>query len=381
MTKNVEYLIKNGHVIDTMTDINGVADVAISRGKIVGINVPCEPDKVINADGCYVFAGLIDFHIHSAHNTSAISVKPDLMLSTGVTSIVDAGSVGYANFGAFLDVVNNSTVRVKCQLSPFSAGQIDEKLIEDYTPERMFCDRIIDTCEKYSDIIVGLKLRISRDVVYELELKPVEDALKMLEKLPNKHLCVHSTDVPQSMTALCDMMREGDIVAHCYHGKGNTIIDENDKVFDGVKKARERGVIFDVAHGQVNFSTISAQKAIADGFYPDIISSDMTLNKVGTSKIVRSLPMMMSKFLAYGMSLEDIVRAVTETPAKSMGMEGKIGTLKEGAFADVTIMKMENIARDYPDIYGESVSGSQMLIPQMTIIDGKIVYVQEDFLC
>lgn len=318
MDNRVEYLIKGGHVIDTASGIDRVADVAFSRGKIVGIDIECTPQNTIDAKGMYVFPGLIDFHVHAADNTSAISVKPDLMIPMGVTAVVDAGSVGYANFGAFLHTVNNSTVRVKCQLSPFSAGQIDEKLVEDYTKERIFDERIIDTCEKYKDIIIGLKLRISCDVVHELGLSPVEHSLEILKNLPGRHLCVHSTDVPNSMTALCDMMRKDDIVTHCYNGKGNTIIDENDRVYDGVKNARARGVLFDMAHGHVNFSNITAKKAMADGFYPDVISSDMTLNKLGMSNIVRSLPMMMSKFLAFGMPLYDVVCAVTEKPAQAM---------------------------------------------------------------
>ncbi|MFI3226001.1 MAG: amidohydrolase family protein [Clostridia bacterium] len=380
MSKKVEFLIKNGHIIDTTCEIDRIANLAISHGKIVGIDTDCQADNILDATDCYIFPGLIDFHVHSAFGASAIAVKPDYVLANGVTSIVDAGSVGYANFGSFLNVVNNSTVRVKCQLSTFSAGQIDEKLIEDYSTENMFCDRIIDTCEKYSDVIIGLKLRISRDIVGDLGMKPVKDALKILESLPNRHLCIHSSDATGTMSELCDMLRAGDILAHCYHGKGHTIIDKDGKVFDKIKDSKARGVIFDSAHGQFNFSSSTAVKAIADGFYPDIISSDMTVNKMGKSKIVRSLPMIMSKFLALGMPLYDIIRAVTEKPAEMMGMNGKIGTLKTGALADVTIMKKIPFKREYPDIDGGIIYGDEILIPQVTIIDGNVVYMQEDFM-
>lgn len=376
----VEYIIKNGHVIDPSANIDKIADVAISHGKVVGIDLDCEAKKYINAEGCYVFPGIIDFHVHAGYGYSAISEKPDWMLGTGVTAVVDAGSTGYANFGAFLNVVNNSTVKVKCQLSPYSGGQIDERNIEDYSTGKMFPERIIDVCEKYKDLIIGLKLRVSRNVVGDAKLACIEDTIKIAERLPGRHICVHTTDPPETMTYLADMLRPGDIITHCYHGRGNTIVDENGKVFDGIKAARERGIIFDVGHGHMNYGTKTAVAALADGFYPDVISTDMTLDKVGLSHIVRSMPQVMSKFMAMGMPLVDVVRAVTETPAELMGMKDEIGTLKSGAIADVCIMKKIDLERDYPDLIGDKISGSEALIPQLTMADGQVVYANETFM-
>src|SRR5262249_39546621 len=147
---------------------------------------------------------------------------------------------------------------------------------------------------------------------------------------------VHTTNPPICPAEIAALLRPGDVYCHVYQGKGETIVGPNGKVAQGVVAARQRGVRFDTANGRFNFSFRVARAAIADGFLPDIISSDLT-NKTLFGDFVFSLPFVMMKFLAMGMTLDGVVGASTAVPARQIGMQGKIGTLAPGAFADVAI--------------------------------------------
>ncbi len=174
-------------------------------------------------------------------------------------------------------------------------------------------------------------------------------------------------------------MRAGDIVCHMYHGIGETILDANGKVLPEVAEARNRGVFFDVANGINNFSTEIAIRAMEQGFLPDLLSTDMGLDRVFYDKRVRSLPLVMSKFLSLGMSLKEVVRCVTETPALLMGMKGRLGTLAPGAFANVSIFRLENREICHTDVKQFKLIGKHLLIPQMAIAKGQIAFGQIDF--
>jgi dihydroorotase len=181
------------------------------------------------------------------------------------------------------------------------------------------------------------------------------------------------------MEDIANVLRKGDVMCHVYHGTGNTILGEDGQIINEIHKARERGVLFDVANGKMNCSHFVSNEALKQKFLPDIISTDMTGDKLYYASHARSLPFVMSKYISFGMSLYDVVRCTTETPAKVMGMEGQIGTLAPGAFADVSIMKMVDKQATYHDTFGAAYVGNQLLIPQMTISNGEIAFGQIDF--
>lgn len=142
------------------------------------------------------------------------------------------------------------------------------------------------------------------------------------------------------MKELVSLLRHGDIIAHAFHGKGSTILTDEGAVLAEVRQARERGVIFDAANGRSHFSMNTARRAIANGFLPDIISSDLsTITKL--ARPVYALPWILSKYLALGVALTDVINACTHTPAVLMGMAAEIGTLAPGAFADIAIFKLK----------------------------------------
>ena len=377
----LDVLIKNGHVVDPAQNIDEIKSIGIFAGRIVDIEgKDVEPVQTVDAANCYVFPGLIDFHTHCYYDGTFLSVCPDFMLQTGVTAAVDAGSVGGYTYPLFeKNVIANSNVHVKAYVSCYPMGLGGERAFENFSPEKHDVDyyQKIFSYDQDKHNILGLKIRISKNCMSDLT--PFKASVGLSEALGNTPLCVHITDPAGSMDDVMDTFRPGDVVAHIYEGLGNTILDENGKVLPSVWAAHERGVIFDSANGKMNFSIEVCRKAMEQGLLPDIISTDMTGDKLCFGTRARALPFVMSEFLSFGMPLKEVVRRVTEAPAKIMGMEGKIGTLKPGSYADVAIFKKVDRKVMHYDTRRTPFEGNCLLIPQMTIIKGLTAFGQMDF--
>lgn len=378
----LDILIKNGHVIDTCENVNYVKNVGIKDGRIT--ETPETEDNasyVIDARGCYVLPGLIDFHTHVFYGGSEYAVNPEQMLPHGVTAAVDAGSCGYANYKVFHDsIIKRSSLKIKSYINMYPAG-IFEYGIEPVYDARSFNEkRMGEMLNKYEDEILGFKIMLSKHIVGELGVQPLMETIEMAERIGNVSVCVHTTDLPCQSSIVADMLRKGDIYCHCYQGDGNPITDDSGRVYDSVRKARERGVLFDAANGRVHFSFKVAEASMRDGFYPDIISTDLVSRAINILNYNRNLPFVMSKYVNMGMKLENVVKAVTETPAKAMGMSGEIGTLKPGAYADVALFEMKEAEVCFCDMKESGrITGNRLLLPRMTILDGNVVYCSTDF--
>ncbi|MDR2006749.1 MAG: amidohydrolase family protein [Acidaminococcales bacterium] len=174
------------------------------------------------------------------------------------------------------------------------------------------------------------------------------------------------------------MLRAGDVFCHVHQGAGHTILGNNGKVLPEIAAAQKRGVIFDAANGRNNFSFTVAQQAIQEGFLPDVISSDLTA-KTLYGDFVFGLPYVMMKYLNMGMQLQDVIASCTSNPARQMGLSGKIGTLAPGAFADVAVFR--HIRKKYVmhDNSGKSIEGEHLLLPQLTVLNGKVVFRSIEF--
>lgn len=384
--KKIDLLVKNGHVIDTFRGIDEICNIGIVGNQIVELTGEEIPNQVINADGCYVVPGLIDYHVHSFFGGTKGGMHPDFMLPVGITSIVDQGSSGYADFESYYRIIaTNSFVRSKAYLAVSPTGLIIPGLAEEsYEPEYINETKITSLVKKYRDYILGLKVKISNGY-HDYDGYGGIDALKrtvcLAEKIGGLRVYVHVVNPPCSIDEIVDTLRPGDIFGHMYQGEADTILNEDGTIKESVKLARERGVLFDEANGRLNYDLEVCQKALKQGFLPDIISSDMSLliNKNYAGRYVRSFPYIMSKFLELGMSLNEIIRLTTQAPAFYMGMEGAIGTLKPGAFADVAIFKLADIEHTQLDAHDRPLRCKKLLIPQMTIHDGMIAYAAIDF--
>ena len=376
---NLDILIKGGHVVDPSQNVNEIRSIGIIGNKIA--NIENEADisakRTINASGYYVFPGLIDFHTHLNFEGSSIGVPPDCLPASGVTAAVDAGSSGCLTFPLFYkSTIIHSMTRVKAYLSCYSMGLGGGRFLENFDPALFDKKSIARTLDKYHDCLLGLKMRLSKPIVDSIT--PLVKMIELADEL-DVPVCVHTTNPPCTIGELANTLRKGDIFCHMYHGKGDTILNSDGKILPEIIEARIRGVIFDMAHGNNHFSNSICLKSLEQGFYPDVISTDMTWDKMFYSLRARSLPFVISKFLSFGMSMADVVRCVTEVPAKIMRMEGLIGTLKSGAYADVSIFRLENKQFKTIDCDNMEYICNKLLIPQMTIIDGDIVFGQMDF--
>ena len=372
----VDVLIKNGHVIDPASGTDKIMDIAFVGEKMTDIS-HCEvtPSYSIDATDCLVTPGFIDFHSHVFYGDHYASCNPDSFIPMGVTAAVDAGSAGWANFNSFYkSIVLSSRLRIKSYIGYSTYGIMNNP--ESYEIQDVNHERIAYFVHKYPDTILGMKLLMVQPTVNDIE--PLKRAVKLAEEL-SVGVCVHVQASVVPMDDIARILRPGDIFCHAFHGENETILDKNGAISSEIRRAKERGVIFDMCNGNNNFSFFVAQKAMAQGIYPDVISSDNTLDKINKSQCVRSLPYVMSKMLAMGMDLFQVIKAVTETPANLMKMNGKIGSLAAGAYADITITKLKDVRAIHKDAENCKMEVPRHFIPQMTICGGKIAYSCEEF--
>lgn len=377
-----DFIIKNGHVIDPARGVDAVENVYIRHSKIVPapMDEDYEAEEIVDAGGCYVFPGLINFHTHLGYRNTDIGLNTDLYtLPNGVTSAVDQGSAGPGNMeGMIHETIAQSSITMKCFMNVASTGMVTEQYFEDLHPEFFDVDRMEYLLERYSSEILGFKVRIGKKFSKELNLIPLEAAIKLGNQfqLP---VATHVTDPESSYDEIMPYFRKGDILCHCFQKQGEySILDNNGKILNSVEEARDRGVIFDGAAGRRNYSLDIIQKALNQGFEPDIISDDVIAQTV-YRKIVFALPYTMSVYLAAGMPMDRIIRAVTATPAHLMHMDGQIGTLAPGALADVAIMSIMDKKMVLKDLVGNEMSAEKLFVPMMTIKAGRIAYRRIDF--
>lgn len=376
----VDMRIKNGRVIDPAQAVDEVRDVLVLNGRLVEnpAGQAVQAGQEFDAAGCIVTPGLIDFHTHIFSSGSDLCVSADAaFLPAGVTAAVDAGSAGTANYELFLSTMLLQKLRVKSFLNVCPTGLGTTQFHEQLKPDAWDKAKMTALFEKHKNYLLGLKVRISRPIVGSQGLKPLQQAIEAAEQI-GCPVCVHTTDAPAPVEELLAMLRPGDIFCHVFHGTGEGIVRDGG-LNPAVRAARQRGVIFDAANGGNHFAFNTAEAALAEGFFPDVISTDLTV-KTLFKPPVYSLPFTLAKYLALGCSLNDIIASATNVPAVLMGLGGKIGTLAAGAYADIAIFKLAEQKVTFIDTLKQIRQGSQLLIPQMTIANGQIVFRQMDFI-
>jgi predicted amidohydrolase len=377
----VDLRIIGGTIIDPERGINGPGEVLIQKNQIVGKSdgEAVEALRTIDAGGCLVLPGLIDYHAHLSSGFTESSIDAGSgFLPMGITTGVDAGSCGSSNFDLFMrTTVATSKVRLFAFINICSAGLIATRYPEELNPKYYDEAAIGELLNRYRGKALGIKVRASKELVGELGIKPLEATLEIARRL-NCPVVVHTTNPAASPEKIAGMLRPGDVYCHAHQGEGETIIGANGKVRPALFDAQKAGVVFDACNGRNNFSFKVAQAALADGFLPDVISSDVTTMTL-FGNFVFSLPFVMMKYLNMGMKLEQVVAACTSVPACLIGMKDKLGTLAPGALADVAVFRLGKKRIEVKDVHGYSFTGESTLVPQMTVLDGRIVYRQIDF--
>ena len=136
-------------------------------------------------------------------------------------------------------------------------------------------------------------------------------------------------------------------------------------------RAREKGIWFDVGHGEASFDFDQAIPAMEQGFFPDSISSDLHTGCMNGG--MKDLPNVLSKFINLGMPLAEVIRAATWNPARCIGRTD-LGHLSEGAVADIALFNLREGNFGFVDANGKRIAGKRKLECELTIREGKVVY-------
>ena len=373
----IDLVIKGGRVIDPSQGIDAIMDVAVQDGSISQVSTNIRPDpetRVIRVNGKLVVPGLIDLHTHVYHGVNQTGVDPDLAgVYAGVTTVVDAGSAGCYTFGGFPEhVVPNAKTRIVCMLHISRTGL-------NYQPEISGRDDIdleetVRVIESNRPLIQGVKIRAVGPAVPILGVEMIRLA-KQAATEGGVRLMVHIgdrgvTDGPTITRDLLPMLEGGDIITHLFSGNAGRILDDDGKVVPEIMDAQERGVFLDTAHGRQNFSFDVAKSALDQGVVPRSISTDLTIP--GRLNTVHSMVEMMSRFLALGFSLEDVVRMATVNPASALDMEGSLGSLSVGREADISVLQEHTGSWRFNDTEGATITGEKALTPVLTVKSGEV---------
>ncbi len=373
-TAAYDLVLEGGRVLDPGSGIDDVMDVAVSGGRVVaiGTGLGANASQRLACAGMVVTPGLIDCHTHVfAHVSKVGAPVEEAHLYRGVVACADAGTAGASTFEAFRRYVAESTkMRVLSFLNVSVLGLIDFRFGELLNPATLVSEDAIEVAKQYPGIVRGLKIRLSTDVVGQECLALLDVAVATGERagLP---LLVHIGETAATLAEILDHLRPGDMVAHCYTGKPDGILDENGKVSAEVWAARERGVLFECAHGKTNFSYAVARPAIAEGFLPDFVCSDTSYRNWNGP--VFDMLTTMSKLATLGMALPDIVERATIAPAKKLGLwdEG-FGRIEVGQPAHLSVFELLPGTESVPD-GSKAMLDVQRYDARWTIIDGEIV--------
>ncbi|MDR1901481.1 MAG: amidohydrolase family protein [Treponema sp.] len=376
-----DFLIKNGRVVDTALGINDVIDIAIKNDIIaeVGKNLPVNNAvRVIDADGCYITPGLVDYHAHINYGSSDICFRAEIgCFPSGVTTCVDGGSAGVSSYENFYNtIVCSSQVNIKGYLNISSVGETAHSCPEELNPALFEIDKILRFCKKYEGNIVGIKIRLGAPMVRNFGIEPLKVAQKVA-KDAGIPLTVHMIDCPVPVKDVLAVLSAGDIYCHVFHNTGKgTILDQNGKLLPELFEARKRGVLFDVSHGRGAGSFTVAKAALEQGFKPDLITSDLSRYSLYRSPAY-TVNYIMSEFLHLGFTFEELIKMYTETSAKLI--YGKCdGFIKPGYLADLAIFRLVDKPVTFVDYKGEKLNGNKIIKCEMTFKDGEPVFCQVD---
>jgi len=371
-----DLLVTGGRVIDPSQNLDSIMDIGIRNGRIVDIQKDLPRDKAaqqINAIGKIITPGLIDLHAHTYPQASAIGLPADeLVPFTATTTYVSAGDAGGNNFSAFKHYIQaQARSRMFAFVHISSIGLAGFPVGEMKNIEYANIDLAARVVNENPDIVLGVKVRESLDVVGENGIEPLRRAREAAERsgVKGARVMCHIGNAPGDLSKLLDLLRPGDILTHAYSGAGNNTV-QNGKLIAAALEAKKRGVIIDVGHGGGSFDFTVAEPAIQQGLVPDTISSDLHAFS-GNSPSIPYLPNVMSKFLTLGFSLNEVIAMTTNRPGVIINRDPLLGTLKKNAAADISILDLVQKPVEWLDTRGNKRPGMYSLVPVQTIRAGR----------
>jgi dihydroorotase len=377
-----DLVIKNADVLDPSQSLRAKRDIGIRYGLIEALeaDIPAARAlRVLDAGGKLTTPGLIDLHCHVYPYGSAIGIPADeLIPHQCTTTCVSAGDAGANNFAAFRRyVVAQTRTRLYAFVHIANMGLAPFPVAELYNIDFAQVDVAAKAVAENADMVLGVKVRMSENVIARNGLEPLKRAIKACELAGSgaKVMChIGGVETAALMSQILDSLRAGDILTHAYSGAPNiagafTNIVQDGRLLPAALAAKQRGVIFDVGHGGGSFDFTICEPAIAQGCPPDTISSDIHVFS-GNSPGMPYLTWVMSKFLALGFSLEQVVTMATSAPAKIINRAPKLGTLQVGAPGDVAIMEFVTGDVSFVDTRNNTRPGKAYLKPVQTVTAG-----------
>ena len=379
-----DLILKGGRVLDPSQRLDAVADVAFAGGKVAKVepNLPADAaEDVRDVSGYIVTPGLIDLHTHVYWGGTSLGIDAEEFCRTsGVTTCIDTGSAGPGNFAGFRKhVIEPSAVRILAYLHVSFAGIFGfSKTVmvgESEELRLMAPAEAVAVAEANRDVIVGIKVRVGRHSSGTSGVAPLDIALMAANESGLSLMC-HIDFPPPSYDEVVDRLRPGDVLTHAFRPFPNSPTDRQGKVKDSVLRARKRGVRFDIGHGKGSFAFGVARAMLANGFYPDTISSD--IHTLCIDGPVFDQVTTLSKFLCMGMPLDAVIASTTVNAAMALNRPD-LGSLKPGSVGDATILSIRQGTFDYVDVTGEHLSGDRRIFSEGVVLAGRWWHPQAGF--
>ena len=371
-----DLILRGGRAIDPSQKLDAIIDVAFAEGKVAAIGSGLKADggtDVRDVSGRIVTPGLIDLHTHVYWGGTSLGIDAEEFCRTsGVTTAIDTGSAGPGNFAGFRKhVIEPSAVRILALLHVSHAGifGFSNRVMVGESEELRLMDPIsaVEVVEQNRDLIVGIKVRVGLHASGKSGIVPLDIALEVAQQV-GMPLMAHIDHPPPSYEEVVAKLRPGDILTHAFRPFPNSAATAQGTVKKVVLDARERGVLFDIGHGKGSFAFKTARALLANGFYPDTISSDvhaLCINGPAFDQVTT-----MSKFLCMGMALPEVVAASTVNAAMAL-RRPELGSLKVGRVGDATIIDIKQGKFDYVDVVGEHLIGDRKIASEGVVIAGR----------
>jgi dihydroorotase len=372
-----DLLLKGGTVVDPSANLHGAYDIAVQAGKIARIAptiAEAEAAQVKDVTGHLVTPGLIDLHAHVFEGFNRNGVHPDLGgVYAGVTTIVDAGSAGCATFGGF---PRHIIPQCHTEIIPFlHICQTGLATTPDIIAESSIdLEGTLRVADQYKGLICGIKARMVSPALEILGMEMPRLARRAARDSGIK-LMVHIGDTekrydPNVIRSLLPLLDEGDILTHYFTANPGGVLDANGKLVPEAREAAGRGVWFDTAHGQRNFSFDVGRRIIDQGLLPHCISTDLTVP--GRLRTVHSMTEMMTRFLGLGFTLEQVVTMCTSNPAQAVGVAHRLGSLAVDRQADISVLHIHEGDWVVYDVLGASLRVNQAVVPVLAVKRGQV---------
>jgi dihydroorotase len=371
-----DLIIRGARVIDPAQAIDEVTDIAVKDGKVAGVGdyQAASAGEIFDAAGMAASPGWIDLHVHvydGAVMSGGVHADRDAGVATGVTTVIDAGSSGAGTWNAFREyVIERSTTRV---LAFMNVSLMPARGPRHGDWQNFSQGKTIKLAEQEAEAghCLGIKVLASQNHCGNLGITPMKLA-RQAARLSGTGLMVHLGEAPPIIEDVLNLMDEGDILTHCFKGTAGGILGRDKKPIPETWAAIERGVKFDIGHGSSSFSFEVARYALDAGVPLHAISTDLHGGNVNGP--VYDMATTMAKFLHLGLSLPEVIRLSTLSPAELIHREHELGSLAPGREADITLFRVVDGDFEVMDAERQKERASRMLEVEYTVRAGKIVH-------